>query len=206
MTSPPPIVNVVDDDDSVRTAVARLLRAAGYAVRAYASAGEFLLDRQPNDPGCIVLDIRMPGPSGLDLQEAFAKSGDSIPIVFLSGHGDIPTSVRAIKAGAVDFLTKPVEKKPLLSAVEAALARDEKNRSDRTKLTDFGARYASLTPRESAVFSRVTAGKLNKQIAVELGISERTVKAHRSTVMEKFHVHSIAELSRIAEQLHTPDC
>ena len=148
----------------------------------------------------------MPDPSGLDLQEAFAKSGDSVPIVFLSGHGDIPTSVRAIKAGAVDFLTKPVAKKELLSAVESALARDEKNRSGRATLTDLGARYKSLTPRESAVFSRVTAGKLNKQIAVELGISERTVKAHRSTVMEKFNVQSIAELSRIAEQLHTQGC
>src|SRR4029077_3975425 len=130
MTSSSLIVHVVDDDDSVRTAVARLLRAAGYAVRVYASAGEFLLNRQPNDPGCIILDIRMPGPSGLDLQEAFAKSGDSAPIVFLSAHGDIPTSVRAIKAGAVDFLTKPVAKNVLLSAVESALAREEKNRSD----------------------------------------------------------------------------
>ncbi len=145
----------------------------------------------------------MPGPSGLDLQEAFAKSGDLIPIVFLSGHGDIPTSVRAIKAGAVDFLTKPVARNDLLSAVQSALACDEKNRSDQARLTDLVTRYTSLTPRENAVFSRVTAGKLNKQIAAELGISERTVKAHRSTVMGKFDVQSIAELSRIAEQLHT---
>jgi FixJ family two-component response regulator len=185
--------------------VARLLRAAGYEVRVHASAGDFRLNRQADIPGCVILDVRMPGPSGLDLQEAFVKSGDSIPIVFLSAHGDIPTSVRAIKAGAVDFLTKPAQKKALLSAVESALARDEQNRSDRARLTDLGARYKSLTPRESAVFSRVTAGKLNKQIAVELGISERTVKAHRSTVMEKFNVQSVAELSRIAEQLHTPD-
>ena len=206
MTSSSPIVHVVDDDDSVRTAVARLLRAAGYEVRVHASAGDFLLNRQSDCPGCVILDVRMPGPSGLDLQEAFAKSGDSIPIVFLSGHGDIPTSVRAIKAGAVDFLTKPVAKKDLLSAVESALARQEKNRSDQARLTDLEARYKSLTSRESAVFSRVTAGKLNKQIALELGISERTVKAHRSTVMEKFNVQSVAELSRIAEQLHTPGC
>ena len=206
MTSSSPIVHVVDDDKSVRTAVGRLLRAAGYEVRVHASAGEFLLDRQIDRPGCVILDVRMPGPSGLDLQEAFATSGDQVPIVFLSAHGDIPTSVRAIKAGAVDFLTKPVAKKELLSAVESALARDEKNRSERARLTDLGTRYNSLTPRESAVFSRVTAGKLNKQIAVELGISERTVKAHRSTVMEKFNAQSLAELSRIAEQLHTPGC
>ena len=186
--------------------MARLLRAASYEVRLHASAGDFLLNRQSDCPGCVILDVRMPGLSGLDLQEAFAKSGDFVPIVFLSGHGDIPTTVRAIKAGAVDFLTKPVAKKVLLSAVESALARDEKNRLDRARLTDLEARYKSLSQRESAVFSRVTAGKLNKQIAVELGISERTVKAHRSTVMEKLNVQSVAELSRIAEQLHTPGC
>src|SRR4051794_14370792 len=206
MTSSSPVVHVVDDDDSVRTAVARLLRAAGYEVRVHASAGDFLLNRQSDRPGWVILDVRMPGPSGLDLQEAFSKSGDPIPIVFLSAHGDIPTSVRAIKAGAVDFLTKPVAKKELLYAVETALARNEENRSERARLSDLGTRYKSLTPRESAVFVRVTAGKLNKQIAVELGISERTVKAHRSTIMEKFDVDSIAELSRIAEQLHTPGC
>src|SRR6185312_6913369 len=125
--------------------------------------------------------------------------------VFLTGHGDIPTSVRAIKAGAVDFLTKPVQKKTLLSAVEIALARDAKNRSERANLSDLRRRYVSLTAREVAIFVLVTAGKLNKQIAVELGISERTVKAHRSAVMEKFNVQSIAELSPIAEQLHTPE-
>ena len=186
--------------------MARLLRAAGYEVRVHVSGGDFLLNRQSDGPGCVILDVQMPGPSGLDLQDAFIKSGDSMPIVFLSGHGDIPTSVRAMKAGAVDFLTKPVAKKTLLTAVESALARYETNRLNRARLTDMGARYESLTPRESEVFSRVTAGKLNKQIAIELGISERTVKAHRSIVMEKFNVQSIAELSRIAEQLHAPVC
>ena len=127
----PPIVHVVDDDQSVRTAVARLLRAAGYEVRVYASAGEFLMRPKADEPGCVILDVRMPGPSGLDLQEAFRKLGEPVPIVFLTGHGDIPTSVRAIKAGAVDFLTKPVQKKTLLSAVAAALDRDAKNRSER---------------------------------------------------------------------------
>jgi FixJ family two-component response regulator len=204
MTTSSPIVHIVDDDDSVRTAVARLLRAAGYEVRVHASAGDFLLNRQSDGAGCVILDVRMPGPSGLDLQEAFAKSGDALPIVFLSGHGDIPTSVRAIKAGAVDFLTKPVEKKTLLAAVESALARDEKNRTERANRSDLRARRESLTPRESAVFTRVTAGKLNKQIAMELGISERTVKAHRSAVMEKLNVQSVAELARVAEQLHSP--
>ncbi len=206
MASSSKIVHVVDDDNSVRTAVARLLRAAGYEVQVHVSAGDFLLNRPSDCPGCLILDVQMPGPSGLDLQDAFARSGDSIPIVFLSGHGDIPTSVRAIKAGAVDFLTKPVAKQALLLAVEAAFARDEQNRSDQARLTDLKSRYESLTPRETAVFSRVTAGKLNKQIAVDLGISERTVKAHRSIVMEKFDVRSVAELSRIAEQLHTPGC
>jgi FixJ family two-component response regulator len=204
MTTSSPIVHVVDDDDSVRTAVARLLRAAGYEVRVYASGGDFLLNRQSDRPGCVILDVRMPGPSGLELQEALARSGDSVPIVFLSGHGDIPSSVRAIKTGAIDFLTKPVAKKVLLPAVEAALARDDKNRLDRARLIDLVARHKSLTPREGEIFSRVTAGKLNKQIAAELGISERTVKAHRAIVMEKFHVQSVAELSRIAEQLHPP--
>jgi FixJ family two-component response regulator len=205
MTSASPIVHVVDDDDSVRTAVARLLRAAGYEVRVHASAGDFLLSRQPDRTGCVILDVHMPGPSGLEVQEAFTKSGDSMPIVFLTGHGDIPTSVRAIKAGAVDFLTKPVQKGALLSAVESALAHDDKNRSDRAKLSDLRARYEALTPREQAIFSRVTAGMLNKQIAIELCISERTVKAHRSRVMEKLNVQSLAELARIAEQLHTPN-
>src|SRR4029077_11612549 len=147
MTSSSPLVHVVDNDDSVRTAVARLLRAAGYEVRVHASAGDFLLNRQSGCPACVILDVRMPGLSGLDLQEAFTKSGDSVPIVFLSGHGDIPTTVRAIKAGAVDFLTKPVENQALLSAVESALARDEENRSNRAKLTELGARYKLLSPR-----------------------------------------------------------
>src|SRR4249919_689204 len=175
----PPIVHVVDDDQSVRTAVARLLRAAGHEVRVYASAGEFLMRPKADEPGCVILDVCMPGPSGLDLQEAFRKLGAPVPIVFLTGHGDIPTSVRAIKAGAVDFLTKPVQKKTLLSAVAAALDRDAKNRSEKADVSDLRSRYVSLTVREIAVFALVTAGKLNKQIAVELGISERTVKAHR---------------------------
>jgi FixJ family two-component response regulator len=185
VTDPGPIVHVVDDDDSVRTAIVRLLQAAGHAARGYASAGEYLLGRSDrNAPGCVVLDVRMPGPSGLDLQEALARSGASMPIVFLTGHGDIPMSVRAMKAGAVDFLTKPVSREALLGAVRSALARDAETRA-RVRVQVLRAHYERLTPREREVFAGVVAGKLNKQIAADLGIADRTIKAHRAQVMEK---------------------
>jgi FixJ family two-component response regulator len=193
MTPPTPIIHVVDDDNSLRTAVMRLLRVAGYEVRGYPSAGEFMLARTENAPGCLVLDVRMPGSSGLDLQAAFGKQDNSLPIIFLTGHGDIPMSVRAMKAGAVDFLTKPVKREALLNAIHNALARDT--------LNSLRAHYESLTPRERDVFSLVVAGKLNKHIATELGTSERTVKAHRAQVMDKMHVSSVAELVHVAEQL-----
>jgi FixJ family two-component response regulator len=202
MTERGPIVHVVDDDDSVRTAVQRLLQAAGYEARGYASAGEFLLGRSDRDaPGCVVLDVRMPGPSGLDLQEALARLEVPVPIVFLTGHGDIPTSVRAMKGGAVDFLTKPVSREALLAAVRTALARDADTRAARARVQAWHSRYSSLTPREREVFAGVVAGKLNKQIAAELGTAERTVKAHRAQVMEKMQVASLAELVHVAEQL-----
>jgi RNA polymerase sigma factor (sigma-70 family) len=206
MNPPAPIVHVVDDDDSLRTAVARLLRAAGHEVRAYPSAGEFLLARPANTPGCVVLDVRMPGPSGLDLQEAFGRSDQALPIIFLTGHGDIPMSVRAMKAGAVDFLTKPVQRQVLLSAVQSALARDGEARQARERDGTLRARFEALTPRERRVFTLVVTGKVNKQIAAELGISERTVKAHRAQVMEKMQVTSLAELVHAADQLlaHLP--
>jgi RNA polymerase sigma factor (sigma-70 family) len=191
----------VDDDDSLRTAVTRLLRAAGYEVRSHASAGEFLLARQADTPGCVVLDVCMPGPSGLDLQEAFGKLKDELPIIFLTGHGDIPMSVRAMKAGAADFLTKPVERQVLLNAVRNALARDEESRKAREQKGTLRARLETLTPRERAVFTLVVAGKANKQIAAELGTSERTVKAHRAQVMEKLQVASLAELVHVADRL-----
>jgi FixJ family two-component response regulator len=197
------IVHVVDDDDSLRIAVMRLLRAAGHDVRGYPSAGEFLLAQPTNTPGCVVLDIHMPGPSGLDVQEALSKRADALPIIFLTGHGDIPMSVRAMKAGAVDFLTKPVERAALLDAVQSALARDAANRAAREQGGIVQARVESLTSRERAVFDRVVAGKLNKQIASELGNSERTVKAHRAQVMEKLQVTSVAELVRVAEKVRT---
>jgi len=197
-----PIVHVVDDDDSVRTAVVRLLQAAGYEARGYASAGEFLLGRSDrNAPGCVVLDVRLPGPSGLDLQEALARLEVPLPIVFLTGHGDIPMSVRAMKAGAVDFLTKPVSREALLAAVRVAVARDADTRAAREGMRGLRARYDSLTPREREVFAGIVAGRLNKQIAADLGTAERTIKAHRAHVMEKMDVASVAELVRIAGQL-----
>jgi FixJ family two-component response regulator len=199
---PRPIVHVVDDDESLRTAVARLLRIAGYEVRTYASAGPFLLARPELTPGCVVLDIRMPGTNGLEIQDAFRQHGEFLPIIFLTGHGDIPLSVRAMKMGAVDFLTKPVKREVLLSAVQMALARDAETRATRERLRQCRDLFASLTPREREVFGRVVVGQPNKQIAAEIGTVVRTVKAHRARVMEKMHVASLAELVQVAELLH----
>jgi FixJ family two-component response regulator len=201
VTLPTPVVHVVDDDDSFRTAVSRLLRAAGYEVRDFSSAGDFLLSWQAETPGCVVLDVRMPGPSGLDLQDAIGKRTDALPIIFLTGHGDIPMSVRTMKNGAVDFLTKPVQRKALLDAVDCALARDAQNRAAGVALSALRARFDSLSPRERSVFALVVAGRLNKEIAAELGTSERTVKAHRAEVMLKMQVTTLADLVRAAEQL-----
>src|SRR5262245_5286089 len=166
-----PIVHVVDDDDSLRKAITRLLRAAGYEVRAYSSAGEFALSLRDNRRGCLLLDVRMPGPSGLDLQEALAREDEPLPVIFLTAHGDVPMSVRAMKAGAVDFLTKPVKRDTLLSAVRTALARDMKSHISHEHLRDLRVRLAKLTPRERDVFELVVAGRLNKQIAAELGLA-----------------------------------
>jgi len=201
VTQAPATIHVVDDDKSLRTALMRLLRAAGYAVRTYPSAGDFLLNKPENAPGCVVLDVRMPGPSGFELQEAIAKLDESLPIIFLTGHGDIPMSVRAIKAGAVDFLTKPVRKETLLQAVRTALAGSAERCATRELLHSLRSRYESLTPREREVFAQVVSGKLNKQIAGELGTCERTVKAHRAHVMEKMQLTSLAELVHAADQL-----
>jgi FixJ family two-component response regulator len=199
----PAIIHIVDDDQSFQTAVSRLLRAVGYEVRNYANAGDFLLARMDESPGCILLDVRMPGPSGLDLQRALSAQVEPLPIIFLSGYGDIPTSVRAIKAGAVDFLTKPVQRDTLLSAIESALARDAERRVIRQRLRTWRECYNTLTAREQEVFERVVAGKMNKEIAGELGTAERTVKAHRAKVMEKMHATSIAELVHIADEMRT---
>lgn len=196
-----PMIHVIDDDESVRKAVTRLLKAAGYEARSYASAGEFLLaDPQPG-PGCIVLDVRMPGPSGLELQAALSKKRGSWPLIFLTGHGDIPMSVQAMKAGAVDFLTKPVQRQALLAAVTNALDIQQERESLIRKDDVLRACLESLTDRERRIMELVVEGKLNKQIAATLGIAERTVKAHRAQVMEKMKVDTLADLVRIAGRL-----
>ena len=195
------VIHVVDDDDSLRGALQRLLTAAGYRVRAYASAGDFLLQPPADAPGCLLLDLRMPGPSGLDLQEALVRHGVALPVIFLTGHGDLGTGVRAMKAGAVDFLTKPVERDTLLAAIARALEIDAQRRAAREAASELDRRFAQLTPREREVFELVVAGRLNKQIADQLGIAERTVKAQRAQVMAKLGAANAAELGRIAAQL-----
>jgi FixJ family two-component response regulator len=205
LPSSTPTVYVVDDDVSLRTAVCRLLRAAGFAARSFASGAEFLSAAREDGPGCLLMDVRMPGPSGLDLQASLAVLEESPPIVFLTGHGDVAMSVRAMKAGAVDFLTKPVERESLLNAVRDALARDEERRALRHRLRALRSRYDTLTPREREVLAHVVAGRLNKQIAADLGTSERTVKAHRAQVMSKMRVGSLAELVRAAQELEVGD-
>jgi len=199
--TPTPVIHIVDDDESVRNALKRLLVTAGYGVRTYPSAGEFLLDPPPDAPGCLLLDLRMPGPSGLDLQEALVRHGVRLPVIFFSGHGDLATGIRAMKAGAVDFLTKPVESKVLLEAIDNALRTDGARRTSLGAGADLQARYAQLTAREREVLRLVVAGQLNKQIAGALGIAERTVKAQRSQVMAKLGATTAAELGRIAAQL-----
>lgn len=201
MSLPTPIIHVVDDDSSFRTAVTRLLRAAKYEVLGYASASEFLESASCTAPGCILLDLRMPGASGLDLQQSLAAMEERLPIIFLTGHGDIPASVRAIKAGAVDFLTKPVRREALLGAVQNAIDIDAKGRRARVVLRELQNRYENLTPREREVLVHVVSGKLNKQIAFDLGTAERTIKAHRASIMEKLGVRSVAELARLAQEL-----
>jgi RNA polymerase sigma factor (sigma-70 family) len=195
-------VHVVDDDASFRTAVERRLKKAGYAVATYPSAQQ-LLDHLPNEdqPGCILLDVRIPDLSGPELQDRLGKVGSTLPIVFLTGYADVPTTVRAIKAGAEDFLTKPVSSEQLLHAIERAIARHEVSRGVKRKLDALHELLATLTPRERQVFERVVQGRINKQIAQQLGATERTIKAHRHRVMEKMKVQSLAELVSIAERL-----
>jgi FixJ family two-component response regulator len=196
-----PLVHVVDDDESLRTSLLRLLRAAGFEARGYGSTGDFLLHPLPDRPGCVLLDLRLPGPSGLELQAALHRQGVALPVIFLTGHGDVASSVQAMQAGAVDFLTKPVTRDALFGALRHALARDARERAARAEADGLRRRFASLTPREREVFDAVASGKLNKQIADELGMAERTVKLHRAHVMEKLEVGSPAELGRLAERL-----
>jgi FixJ family two-component response regulator len=195
------VVHVVEDDESVRNALARLFRGAGFETRTYRSAAEFLVAERADTPGCIVLDVGLPGMSGMELQAATARHENALPIVFLTGRGDIETSVRAMKAGAVDFLTKPVKRDAMLGAVRAALASDTERRGRRQEARVLRARFDTLTSREREVLAGVVRGKLNKQIAEELGTSVRTIKAHRSQVMEKMGMRSVAELVRAADRL-----
>ena len=197
-----PLIHVIDDDDSLRAALLRLLAAAGYEACGYGSAGDFLLHPPPERPGCLLLDVRMPGPSGLDLQAALQRQGVELPIVFMTGYADLASGVRAMKAGAVDFLAKPVEREALFEALQQALALDADRRSARVQAQDLRQRLDALTERERLVFERVVSGRLNKQIAAELGVSERTVKMQRAQVMAKLGAGSAAELGRLAERLH----
>jgi FixJ family two-component response regulator len=202
LTAPPPsaTVFVVDDDAAVRKAVSRLLRSAGIAAAAFASPTEFLAQYDPNTPGCLVLDVAMPGFNGLQLQTTLGEKGSILPIIFLTGHGDVSKSVQAMKGGAFDFLTKPANAKNLLPAIRAAIERDAVVRREQARLSEVCTRLDTLTPREREVLEHIVCGKLNKQIAGDLRISEATVKMHRARVMVKMKAQSVAELGRLAEQ------
>ena len=196
-----PIVFVVDDDTSMRQALARLLQSVQLRVEVFASPQEFLQSERPNVPSCLVLDVRLPGLSGLDFQAELAKADVRIPIVFITGHGDIPMSVRAMKAGAVDFLAKPFRDQDLLDAVTDAIQRDQKRRELENAVADLRTHFSSLTPREREIMALVASGLMSKQIAAQIGLSEITVKVHRSHLMKKMGARSVADLVRMAEAL-----
>jgi len=200
MSETAPIIHVIDDDASFLTAISRLLRANGFSVKTYSSGDEFLTQRNADAPGCVLVDLRMPQMNGLDLQSALAQAPTPLPILFLTGHGDIPSSVRAMRGGAEDFLEKRAPKERLLEAVTRALGRDSRERGARERLRELRARFDTLTEREHEVLSHVVRGRLNKQIAGDLDIHERTVKLHRTAITTKLKVQSVAELTRLTQE------
>jgi FixJ family two-component response regulator len=202
MTDSEPIVFVVDDDESVRDAVRRLIASVGLRVETFGSTREFLEGKRPEAPSCLVLDVRLPDVSGLELQRDLAAANVHIPIIFITGHADVPMTVRAMKAGAVEFLTKPFRGQELLDAIQEAIAKDRVAWTERVQMADLRARYDSLTPREKEVLVLVASGLLNKQIGAELGTSELTIKTHRGRVMQKMGADSLADLVRMAERIN----
>jgi RNA polymerase sigma factor (sigma-70 family) len=204
MTEPQPLVFVIDDDTSTRETLGSLIRSVGLQVELFRSGEEFLKSKRPDVPSCLVLDIRLPGISGLDFQRRLAESKIRIPIIFITGHGDIQMSVHAMKAGAIEFLTKPFRAQDLLDAIHVALEKDRRRRQRRAEVAQLRTRFASLTPRERQVLPLVVSGMLNKQIAAELGISEAAIKVHRSQLMRKMRADSLPDLVRIAEKIGFP--
>jgi FixJ family two-component response regulator len=195
------VVFVVDDDPSIRRSLESLLRSVGHDVRLFASAQEFMSAERPDAPGCLVLDVRLPGMSGLTFQQELARAGIAVPVIFITGHGDVPMTVRAMKAGAVEFLTKPFDDQVLLDAIHASIERDRARRRDAAGLAEVQALYRGLTERERQVMKLVVAGRVNKQIAAEIGLSLVTVKVHRGQVMRKMLAKSVADLVRMADRL-----
>jgi FixJ family two-component response regulator len=196
--STPPVIHLVDDDASLRTALGRLLVLAGYEVRHYRSAGDYLLAEPDDAPGCLLLDVRMPGMTGLELQALMAREGYQLPVIIITGHGDVAMAVKAMKSGAVDFIEKPFHDEDLLRSIRHALALDQRQRASQGSRTEIASRRADLTPREHEIMVMVTEGRSNKEMALALGVSTKTVEAHRARVMEKMRAESLAELVRMA--------